>query len=117
MGSIGACTAAYALYTSVHELHYASAIIIGTCMVVQTTDSMSFVLIELFGFSYWAKIRARINEKKDAFEDRCVDSAADLIASTRTLAAMTARNARRVMHSTGKHGSGVADVPLGNGEK
>ena len=78
--------------------------------------SLSFVLIELFGLAYWATVRARINQKKDAFEDACVDAAAELIGSTRTFAAMTARNARRVMHSSNAGGVAV-DVPLGDGEK
>ena len=113
---LSAATAAYALSINISQMKIASSVIVVTCTFVQTCDSLSFVLIELFGLAYWATVRARINQKKDAFEDACVDAAAELIGSTRTFAAMTARNARRVMHSSNAGGVAV-DVPLGDGEK
>lgn len=99
---ISALTAAYALSANAHTMVLASAVIVVICMFVQTCDSLAYVLVELLGMRSVERVRKRINDRKDEFEDMCVESAAGLIAQTRAAAVVTARHARRVYFTSVK---------------
>ena len=85
MGLFGLITA-YSLLSNLHRVPMASALILGTCAVVQVQDCLGWIFGELLGFKAVANLRDRVNMRKDAMEESCTKAADGLVSQARGLA-------------------------------
>lgn len=85
MGIFGLITA-YSLLTNLHRVSVASALILGTCSVVQVQDCLGWILGELLGIKAVVRLRKWVNVHKDATEESCTKAADGLVNQARGLA-------------------------------